>query len=220
MKLPRPTLPIHQDQPTRQAGRPLPEARAALLMVHGRGATAESILNLAGQLEHPEFAYLAPQAANRTWYPHSFLAPIQQNEPNLSSALARLEECVLLLASHGLESERVILLGFSQGACLASEFLARQPRRYGGAAILTGGLIGPRLRDYDGSLQGTPVLLGAGDPDPHVPWQRVEESAEALKRLGARVDVRRYPGLGHSVNRDELEAVRQLMARALKGEAE
>lgn len=203
----------HQGQSLATAGRPSAEAAAAMILVHGRGASAESILTLAHELAHPAFAYLAPQAAGFTWYPQSFLAPLEANEPGLSSGIARLADLVDELEAEGLSSERVMVVGFSQGACLALEFAARHPRRYGAVAGLTGGLIGPpgTPRRYAGSLAGTPVFLGAGDPDPHVPFARVEETAEVLGELGAEVTLRRYPGLPHTVNEDELAAVRRMM---------
>ncbi len=204
-----PTPDVHAGQPLRHAGRPLAEAGAAMILVHGRGATAESILELADYLPHPQMAYLAPQAAGQTWYPHSFLAPVPQNEPYLSSALARLEG---LLA--GIPPERVVWVGFSQGACLAAEFVARHGQRYGGVLLFSGGLIGPpgTPRDYEGTLAGTPVLLGCSDRDAHIPLARVEETAEVLARLGAAVDKRIYPCLGHTINDDEIRAAAALVA--------
>jgi phospholipase/carboxylesterase len=204
----------HQGQPLAATGRPLREAAAAMVMVHGRGATAESILELARELRHPDFAYLAPQAAGFTWYPYSFLAPLARNEPGLSSGLARLEEVMRLLDVEGIPAERTILLGFSQGACLTLELAARNARRYGGIAGLSGGLIGPpgTPRSYGGSFSGTPVFLGCSDHDPHIPRERVAETAEVLRRMGAEVTERIYPGLGHTVNEDELEQVRRMMA--------
>ncbi len=204
----------HQGQPLAMAGRPLREAAAAMVMVHGRGATAESILELASELRHPEFAYLAPQAAGYTWYPYSFLAPMQQNEPWLSSALARLAEVLAFLKAEGIPPERTILLGFSQGACLTLELAARSARRYGGIAGLSGGLIGPpgTPRTYEGSFAGTPAFLGCSDRDPHIPRERVDETAEVLRRMDAEVTERIYPALGHTVNEDELEQVRRMMA--------
>lgn len=164
----------HQGQPLAVAGRPFREAAAAMVMVHGRGATAESILELARELRHPELAYLAPQAVGLTWYPHSFLAPLERNEPGLSSGLARLGEVLDLLESAGIPPERTILLGFSQGACLTLEFAARNARHYGGIVGLSGGLIGPpgTPRSYAGSFAGTPVFLGCSDRDPHIPRER------------------------------------------------
>jgi phospholipase/carboxylesterase len=207
----------HQGQPIITAGRPLKEAAAAMVMVHGRGATAESILELARELRHPEFAYLAPQAAGNSWYPNSFLAPLQRNEPYLSSALARLAEVLDLVTAEGIPPQRTILLGFSQGACLTVEFAARNARRYGGIAGLSGGLIGPpgTPRSYAGSLAGTPVFLGCSDRDPHIPRERVDETAEVLRRLEAEVTERIYPALGHTVNEDELEHVRRIVQESL-----
>lgn len=204
----------HQGQPVLSAGEPLERARAAMVLVHGRGATAQDILTLAAELEQPGFAYLAPQAANNTWYPYSFLAPIERNEPYLSSALATLGQVLAHITAAGIPAERTILLGFSQGACLASEFVARNARRYGGLAGLSGGLIGPdgTPRDYPGALDGTPVFLGCSDVDPHIPAARVQHSAEVLRRLGGDVTASLYPGMGHTVNEDEIEFVRQLMA--------
>ena len=203
----------HPGQPLAVAGKPFREAAAAMVMVHGRGATAESILELARELRHPELAFVAPQAAGYTWYPYSFLAPLERNEPGLSSGLARIGEVLDLLASEGIPPERTILLGFSQGACLTLEFAARNARRYGGIAGLSGGLIGPpgTPRSYEGSLAGTPVFLGCSDRDPHIPRERVDETAEVLRRMGAEVTERIYPALGHTVNEDELEQVRRMM---------
>ncbi len=206
--------PPHQGQPVRHLGTPVEQARAAVVMLHGRGGTAESILGLARVLDEPGFAYLAPQAAGNTWYPHSFLAPWQQNEPGVGSALAAVEAVVAQVESAGLPRTRIMLLGFSQGACLAAEFAARRPARYGGIAILTGGLIGKQIDEaaHRGSFDGTPVFLGSGDPDPHVPWSRVAETAEVYRRLGADVTARRYPGRPHVVSQDEIEQVRAMMA--------
>ncbi|MFO7170414.1 MAG: dienelactone hydrolase family protein [Chloroflexota bacterium] len=205
---------LHQGQPLLQRGAPLGAARAAMVLVHGRGASAADIMTLADELPHPDFAYLAPQAAGGTWYPNRFMAPIASNEPWLSSALQVLADTLASLEAAGLPPERTILLGFSQGACLATEFVARNARRYGGVVGLSGGLIGPTgtPRDYPGSLDGTPVLLGCSDVDPHIPVGRVHETAEVLRRLGAAVDERIYPGMGHTVNEDELAAVRAMMA--------
>jgi phospholipase/carboxylesterase len=204
----------HQGQPVLAAGAPLESARAAMIMVHGRGATAESILTLAAELRRPGFAYLAPQAAGNTWYPNSFLAPIRSNEPGLSSALAAIAQVLDRVGAAGIPPERVVLLGFSQGACLALEFAARYARRYGGVAGLSGGLIGPdgTPRDEPGSLAGTPIFLGCSDVDFHIPKERVDHSADVLARLGGDVTKRLYPGMGHTVNEDEIEAVRAMMA--------
>lgn len=203
----------HGGQPIVAAGISLQKASAAMILVHGRGASSDSILGLAGELRRRDFAYLAPRAAGHIWYPYSFLAPLEQNEPWLGSALRLLESAVERATGSGIPVERLLLLGFSQGACLTAEFVARNPRRYGGVAVLTGGLIGPEdtPRDYPGSLEGTPVFLGTADPDPHVPRGRVEETARVLERMGADVDLHTYPGMGHTVNEDQVEAVRSLM---------
>lgn len=208
----------HHDQPIATAGMPLARARGAMILVHGRGGSAESILELTRQLGQQEFAYLAPQATGSTWYPYSFLAPIEQNEPFLSSALGLVGTAVERVLSAGIPAERLMLLGFSQGACLTLEFAARNPRRYGGLLGLTGGLIGPdgTSRDYPGSFDGTSVFLGTSDPDPHVPVARVEETARVLEGMGAQVTTRIYPGRGHTVNENELEQVRALMERVLE----
>ena len=210
----------HRDQPVLAAGRPLAEAGAAMVLVHGRGASAESILELGRALHHPAFAYLAPQASRGTWYPKSFLSPLEQNEPWLSSALGKVGAVVEEAAERGPGLARTVLLVFSQGACLALEYAARNPGRYGAVVGLTGGLQGPpgRRFDFTGDFEGTPVLLAAGDPDPHVPWSRVEETAEVFRALGAEVTLRRYPGMPHAVNEEELALVRELMAR-VAGEA-
>ncbi len=204
----------HQGQPVRTAGEPLERAQAAMVMVHGRGATADSILTLASELAQPGFAYLAPQAAGNTWYPYSFLAPIRQNEPGISSGMAVITGLLERIAGAGIPPERTMLLGFSQGACLTLEYVARHARAYGGVAGLSGGLIGPdgTPRDYPGSLDSTPVFLGCGVPDPHIPESRVRESAEVLRRLGGEVTLRIYPGMGHTVSMDEVEIVRAMMA--------
>ena len=196
------------------AGASPEEAAAALLLVHGRGGTAEGILELADVVGSEDLLVVAPRAAGSTWYPLSFLAPFEHNEPGLSSGLAVLSRAVDQIELAGIPAERQILLGFSQGACLTLEFAARNPRRYGGVVGLTGGLIGPggASRDYSGSLVGTPVFLGSSDPDPHVPWSRVLETAEVLEAMGAEVDLRRYAGMAHTVNDEEIEVVRSMIA--------
>lgn len=204
----------HQGQSILHTGVPLEQAKAAMILVHGRGATAESILSLVPEIDQPGFAYLAPQAANQTWYPNSFLMPLASNEPWLSSALETVGGALKAVNEAGILSEKVILLGFSQGACLATEFSARNAQRFGGVVGLSGGLIGPdgTPRDYAGSLDGTPVFLGCSDVDFHIPKERVQHSAEVLQQLGGHVTARLYPNMGHTVNEDELEAVRAMMA--------
>jgi predicted esterase len=204
----------HLGEPILTAGEPLERATAALILVHGRGGTASGILALAGELAHPGFAFLAPQATGNTWYPLSFLAPLERNEPYLSSALDALAALLEHLAGAGIPAARTILLGFSQGACLILEFAARHTQRYGGLAGLSGGLIGPggTQRNYAGSLAGTPVFLGCSDVDPHIPRERVIESGRVLERLGGEVTAQLYPSMGHTINQDELDHVRFMMA--------
>ena len=196
------------------AGTPLGQATAAMILVHGRGATAEDILSLGRELGRPDLAYLAPQAEGYSWYPYSFLAPMEKNEPGLSNGLALLGHLVERLGSEGIPPERTVLLGFSQGACLTLEYAARNARRFGGVAGLSGGLIGPpgTPRDYPGTFDGTPVFLGCSDRDPHIPLERVKETTQVLTRMGAQVTERIYPAMGHTVNEDELERVRGLLA--------
>jgi len=214
----------HAGQPVRTAGTPLPEAQAAVIMVHGRGASAESILTLAPAIAAPGVAFLAPQAGGsqgQQWYPLSFMAPIERNEPGITSGLHAVGRVLAQVGAAGIPPEQTLFLGFSQGACLASEFAARNARRYGGLAVLSGALIGPddTPRNYPGSLAGTPVFLGCSDVDSHIPAVRVEESAEVLRRLGGEVTMRLYPGMGHLVNDDEIEAVRAMIARAMAARA-
>jgi predicted esterase len=203
----------HHGQPVLAAGEPLDSARAGMIMLHGRGAGARDILALAGELDVTGYAILAPQAAGHAWYPNSFLAPIASNEPWLSSALAVVGELLERLAAGGIPPERTVVLGFSQGACLGLEFVARNARRYGGIAGLSGGLIGPpgTPRDYPGSFDGTPVFLGCSDVDFHIPKERVEETARVFERMGASVEMRLYRGMGHTINRDELERVQAML---------
>ena len=203
----------HAGHPVFTAGPDPEEAAATLVLLHGRGASAQSMLSLYEELGLDSVAALAPQAANFTWYPHSFLAPMASNQPFLDSALRRVDAVITDLETRGVKSDRIAILGFSQGACLASEYAARHPRRYGALMVLTGGMIGPpgTPREYAGSLGGTPVFIGASDPDPHVPFQRVQETADVLGRMAANVDLRRYPGLPHTVNQEELAACRALL---------
>jgi predicted esterase len=187
-----------------------------VILVHGRGGSAADMLTLAGELGVDDVAYVAPEAAGRTWYPYSFLAPLEDNEPGLSAGLGVLGGIIERLQDDQIGAERIVPLGFSQGACLALEFAVRHPRRYAAVVGLSGGLIGPpgTVWDYGGSLSGTPVFLGCSDVDPHIPVTRVRESAEVFRRVGAAVDERIYPRMGHTVNRDEFDAVRALLMGA------
>jgi phospholipase/carboxylesterase len=203
----------HAAEPVLAAGPRPDDALATLILVHGRGASAESILSLHETLDLDGVAALAPQAYENTWYPQSFLAPIDTNQPYLESALRKLDTLVIDVLSRGIAGERIAILGFSQGACLTTEYVARHPRQYGAVIGLTGGLIGPAgtSRNYTGSLAGTPVFLGTSDPDPHVPYERVRETEAVLTRMGAKVELRRYAGMAHTINEDELAVCRRLL---------
>ncbi|WP_158058709.1 alpha/beta hydrolase [Halorussus halophilus] len=204
---------IHENQPVETAGVELSEASAAVVLLHGRGARATGMLDFAGEFDADGVAYLAPQAARATWYPQSFLAPMEQNEPWLSSALAKVGDVLGTVEDAGIPAEKTALVGFSQGGCLASEFVARNAQRYGGLAALSGGLIGPEgtPREYEGSLDGTPVFLGCSDRDPHIPLERVHETADVLDELDADVTENIYEGMGHTINEDELGHVAELV---------
>jgi phospholipase/carboxylesterase len=203
----------HQGLPILSTGERLDRARAAMIMVHGRGASAEDILSFTNEFDNDSFVYLAPQARGGTWYPGRFLDPLEANEPWLSSALASVGRALDQARASGTPPERTILLGFSQGACLALEFAARNARRFGGVVGWSGGLIGPdgTERDYQGSFEGTPVFLGCSDMDPHIPKQRVLETEEVMERMEAEVTTRLYPRMAHTVNNDEIQFLSGLM---------
>ena len=203
----------HAGQPVLRKGPAPAQARLAVILVHGRGDSAAGILGLAEEFDAADVTWVAPQAAGNTWYPYSFMSPMPQNEPGISSGLAVIGNLVTTLGAEGIQPDHIVLMGFSQGACLSQEFAARNPRRYHAVIGLSGGLIGPpgTPRDYPGSFDGTPVFLGCSDIDPHIPLERVNESAEVFRRMGAVVDERIYPRMGHTVNYDEIEAVRALL---------
>jgi phospholipase/carboxylesterase len=204
----------HAAQPILRAGPPLDRAAGALILLHGRGGSAEDILTLGEVLADDRFALLAPQAAGHTWYPNSFLAPRRQNEPYLSSALRKVEETLALATGAGIPAERIAIAGFSQGACLATEFVGRHPQRYAALLAYTGGLIGPLNQPITltGDLDGTPVLFSSGDPDPHVPWQRVQQSADLFAKIGAQVFAERHPGRPHTILASEVRQGRELLS--------
>ena len=204
----------HAGTPVLHRGPPPERARLSVIMVHGRGASAEDILGLANEVQQDDVAFFAPQAAGGTWYPFSFLAPIPQNEPGITSGLRKIDAIIETLGEQGVAPRQIALLGFSQGACLSLEYAARHARRYAAVIGLSGGLIGPPgiPRDYAGSMDDTPVFLGCSDVDPHIPVERVSETANVFRRLGAAVDLRIYPRMGHTINQDELDAVRALLA--------
>lgn len=203
----------HDHRPVRFAGESLERARVGAILLHGRGADAADILGLVPEIGEEGIAYAAPDAADHTWYPYSFLAHIDDNEPGISSGLRVIDALVARFAKEGIASERLVLIGFSQGACLTLEYVARHPRRFGGVAGLSGGLIGApgTPRDYAGSLDRTPVFLGCSDVDPHIPKERVLETAEVLGRMGGSVTTRLYPRMLHTINIDELAAVREML---------
>jgi predicted esterase len=203
----------HRGQPVQSSGAPIEQSDGVALLVHGRGATPEDILLLGRAFQRPNFAYLAPAAAGQTWYPHSFLTEIAQNEPYLSSALALLDALVADLHERGIDRKRLVLIGFSQGACLCSEFAVRHADRYGGLIAFSGGLIGPPGThwDYPGAFDGMPAFFGCSDVDPHIPAERVGESASVFRRMGADVTMRLYRGMGHTVNNDEMDEARRVL---------
>jgi len=209
----------HRGHRVFERGVPLARARAALIMLHGRGGSAGDMLALADVLAQPDLACLAPEATGHSWNPYPFTASLERNEPWLSSALGVVDSLLERLGAAGFPPARVALLGFSQGACLALEYAARHARRYGGVIGLSGGLIGSEgtPRDYPGSLAGTPVFLGCSDVDPHIPLARVRETTAVLRRLGADVTKRIYPGMGHLINEDEIGFVKDLLV-ALVGD--
>ena len=203
----------HSNRPVVLAGKPLAAATQALILLHGRGGSAADILALGQTIAPPGWALLAPQAANHTWYPYSFLAPRQQNEPYLASALSQVQAAYQSALEAGIAPDSIAIAGFSQGACLATEFVGRNPRRYAALLAFTGGLIGPTPPiSLTGDLAGTPILLSSGDPDPHVPWSRVEQSAELLTSIGAQVSLHRWPGRPHTVSPQEIAIARSMLA--------
>lgn len=197
-------------------GLPLAEASKAMIMIHGRGATPDSILGLASHLQLEGFALLAPAATQHTWYPYSFMAPVAQNEPSLSSALERIDEMVKEVLASGIPAENIYFLGFSQGACLASEYVARNAQQYGGLFVYSGGLIGAELDkdNYQGDFQGMPVIIGCSDRDAHIPLQRVKESTALFQEMGAQVTERIYPNGAHTIYEDEIELTNTVLGKA------
>lgn len=188
------------------AGKDLTGSGKALILLHGRGGSAEDILSLADALPVNDFSLFAPKAAAHSWYPYSFMAPINQNEPWLTGALHLLKQLVTDINNKGISNENIWFAGFSQGACLMLEFVTRNATRYGGVAAFTGGLIGDRiyLQHYNGDFKNTPVFIGTSDPDPHVPVSRVRETTALLQKMNAEVTGRIYPGMGHTISTAEL----------------
>lgn len=205
----------HGDQHIETAGAPRQVAEAAVVMLHGRGSTASHTLRLIDEFLHHGVMYLAPQAHGKSWFPRSILAPVEKNEPWFSSALSLVSDCVERATSAGIPQDRVILYGFSQGGCLAAEFAARTPTRYGGVVVLSGSLMGPDIAVCEGSLDGTPVFLGCGEDDKYVPANRVRASGEALEQQGANVTTTLYAGLDHAINDDEIAMINEFIEDVL-----
>lgn len=205
----------HQQQPVARAGKKPEAAESAMILVHGRGATAQSMLMFAEEFDAPEMYFAAISASGHTWYPRSFLAPQQMNEPGIRSGLQAIHDEIVHLNEADISTEKIVLLGFSQGACLATEFAARHPRRYGGIVGLSGGLIGDEVepRDYSGSLEQTPVFLGCSNNDPHIPQKRVDLTAQIFEQLEGSVTKRIYKGMGHTVNQDEIDHINRLLSK-------
>jgi predicted esterase len=207
----------HIDQPVFSAGVDLDKASAVMILLHGRGATAEDILSLSAHLHTPGLAYLAPQAEGYSWYPNRFIFPVEQNEPYLSAGLTKINEIVKQVETHGIPAEKIFIGGFSQGACLASEYVIRNPKRYGGLLVFSGGYIGPLnvKREAQGDLKGTHVFIGCSDMDPHIPLQRVYETTALLKSMGADVLEKIYSQMDHTIVQDELEHAGMLIEKSL-----
>lgn len=199
-----------------RSGPPPATARLTTILVHGRGASAADIMTVAPAIGGADVAFVAPEAPGHTWYPYSFLVPMERNEPFLTQSLTTLERLVDELGREGVDRSRIALAGFSQGACLSLEFAARHAVRYAAVIAFSGGLIGPpgTARDYPGTFDGTPIFVGCSDVDPHIPVDRVQESTIVLRRMGARVDERIYPAMGHVIADDELQAAAALLRPA------
>ena len=207
----------HAQASVYRQGVPLADARAVVVLAHGRGADAADILGLAQHFAVPSVAYLAPEAAGGAWYPARFLAPLEHNQPWLDSALRRFGDVVDSVRAAGVPEERIVLGGFSQGACLALEYAARHATRFGGVLAFAGGLIGPDglVRSDTGRFDGTPVFIGVGDQDAHIPVARAQHAAKVLTALGAAVDLRVYRGVPHTVVPDQIDAARALLTQVV-----
>ena len=207
----------HVGQPIETTGRPLGEGRAVMIMIHGRQAAPVNILQLVDSLSQPEFTYIAPAAADNTWYPYSFMADKEQNEPGISSGVAVIDCVVSDVVNKGILKDHIVLLGFSQGACLTAEYAVEHADRFGGVILYSGSVIGPpgTTWAYGGSFDGTPIFMGCSDVDSHVPLERIEEGAAVFERMGAIVTKRIYPGMGHQINDDEIAFTQGLMRNLL-----
>lgn len=206
----------HQNQPILAAGTKLEEATSAMILLHGRGANAEDIISLSTYMSKPGMAYIAPQAEGYTWYPNRFLFPVEQNEPHLSDALNVVDKLVKLIESHNIPTEKIVIGGFSQGACLSSEYVIRNPKRYGGLLVFSGGYIGSASKRQEaGDLQGTPAFIGCSDIDPHIPLQRVQDTSALLTSMKADVTERIYPDMAHTINDEEIMLANELLKKSL-----
>lgn len=201
---------LNHDYKLYTTGKPMDASIGVMIMIHGRGGTAENILSLADEFDEPDLHYIAPQAPGNSWYPNSFLAPIPQNEPGISSGIKMIQDLISQVVERGIHYEKIFLLGFSQGACLTLEFAARNAKRYGGIFGLSGGLIGPEHtpRNYPGSFDNTTVFLGCSDHDPHIPLQRVNETKLVFEEMNAKVTERIYPGMPHTIIQDEIDFIK------------
>jgi phospholipase/carboxylesterase len=208
---------LHRERRIESSGAPPQAAEAAVVLLHGRGATTRGVLDLVEEFYHRGVLYLAPQATHNRWYPALGFGPLEHNEPWLSAALARVDDALGMAADAGIPPERTLLFGFSQGACLAAEFVARTPRRYGGLVALSGGLLGERVGEYEGSLDGTPVFLGCSATDPYVSAERVRATAAVFEALDGRVTTRLYEDLGHAINDEEMHRTDALVGDLLDG---
>lgn len=208
----------HQATSVAEHGAQLSDAEAAMIMVHGRGATARSMFPLAEEFAQPTFHYRAIQAQKNTWYPYSFLSPREQNQPGIKSGLQSIYDQIEIIEKAGISKGKIIILGFSQGACLASEYVARHPQKFGGLVALSGGLIGDEIEkdSYQGSLEDTEIFLGCSDVDPHIPKERVDLTEQVLKSLEGNVTKKIYKNMAHTVNRDEINQIRKIMANLLQ----
>jgi len=212
----------HENSPVYSTGAKLEEATAAIILLHGRGASADDILSLSTYFDYPGLTYLAPQAEGYTWYPNRFIFPIEQNEPYLSSALDLVDGLVKHVEQAGIPTDKIFIGGFSQGACLSSEYIIRNPKRYGGLLVFSGGYIGPLNwdREPNGDLSNMPAFIGCSDIDPHIPLERVNQTAELLQAMGAHVTEKIYPGMGHTINDDEVEHARSILEKSLQKKAD
>ena len=204
----------HYGHPVLTTGASLANATSAMIMIHGRGGSADDILAMSNHFNTPDVAYFAPQAQNFTWYPNRFVMPRASNEPYLTSALKIVADLVTHITESGIAHDKIMFIGFSQGACLSSEFVARHPQKYGALFVLSGGLIGAdgELTGYTGGLKNMPVFLGCSDVDDHIPVGRIHETATIFETLGANVTKRIYPNMGHTINQDELDFIKETMS--------